>query len=57
MNKKDIQRTEYLRIRMSKQEKDLWLKYCESKNKKYSTLAREILLSIAFLHISSGKND
>lgn len=44
MNKKDIQRTEYLRIRMSKEEKDLFEEYAKDLGLVPTRLARNILL-------------
>jgi len=46
-NKKPIQRTEYLRIRMSKEEKELFYKYAEDMQINPSRLARNILLKEA----------
>ena len=43
-NKKEIQRTEYLKIRMSKEEKELFYKYAEETGISPSRLARNILM-------------
>ncbi len=47
MNKKDIQRNEYLRIRMSKEEKELFEEYAKELGLVPTKLARNILLEQA----------
>ena len=47
MNKKDIQRSEYLRIRMSKEEKELFETYAKEIGLIPTRLARNILLEEA----------
>ena len=42
--KKEIQRDQYFKIRMSKEEKDLWYKYAKSLEINPSRLARNILM-------------
>jgi len=43
-NKKEIQRNQYLKIRVSKEEKDLFYKFAESTKINPSRLARNILM-------------
>lgn len=43
-NIKEIQRDEYLKIRMSKEEKELWYKYAENIGVNPSRLARNFLM-------------
>jgi len=52
MNKKDIVRDEYIRIKMSKEEKALWLKYCEEIDINPTRYARNILMQEAECKIS-----
>lgn len=44
MNKKEIIRDEYIRIKMSKEEKALWLKFAEEQKVNPTRLARNILM-------------
>jgi len=44
MNKKEIVRDEYIRIKMSKEEKALWLSYAEKWNTNPTRLARNHLM-------------
>jgi len=43
-NKKEIIRDEYIRIKMSKQEKDLWLEYSKELGINPTRLARNIIM-------------
>jgi hypothetical protein len=44
MNKKEIQRDQRFEIRMSKEEKDLWMKYAEDMGINPTRLARNLLM-------------
>jgi len=44
MNKKEIIRDQYIRIKMSKEEKELWIKYAEEMGINSTRLARNILM-------------
>lgn len=45
--KKEITRDEFIKIRLSKEEKDLWLKYAEEMQINPTRLARNVLMTEA----------
>ena len=57
-NNKEIVRDQYIRIRMSKEEKALWLKYAEEMNIPPARFARNIIILEAESKINKifGKN-